>query len=146
LLGLGDGSLLNRDLVFRRGLCTQISVEYAWRLDEGSFVITAELPPGGDPERVEREIRRHLDRLAHEGPDRAHLERVKTQAAVHWMRELATCSGRAQVMGTVEHLLGDLAAGRGLLQRVQRVTRASTRAAAAAVFDSSRGCVVTVIP
>jgi predicted Zn-dependent peptidase len=144
LLGMGEGSLLNRDLVFRRGLCTQISVDYSWRIDEGSFVVTAELPPGGNLERVEKEIRRHLQRLVEEGPERAHLERVKTQASVHWLRELATCSGRAHVLGTAEHLLGELAAARSLLSRVKGVTVATARSVASEVFAPGQACVVTV--
>ncbi len=146
ILSFGDGSLLVRDLVHERGLVTEIGVDYAWRLGPAAFEIVAELPPGGDPERVLREIWRHLERLAEKGPSARQLSRAKLQSQVALLRELSSVGGRAHSLGSAEILLGGLEPAVRIGERSERVTLRSAREAARATFRPERSSVVFLEP
>ena len=146
VLGFGEGSLLARELVHRLKLCTDVEVDYAWRLDAGTFAIWMQLPPGGKPERAEAALWTQLDRLSERGPDRAHLERAKSQMEVALIRELATSGGRAHAVGSGEALLGSLAGVAGLFDRIHGVTVRSARDVAAKTFRREAICSVLAVP
>jgi zinc protease len=146
LLSFGEGSLLVADLVHRRHLCTEVSVDYAWRQGPGVFMIAAELPPGGRVDPVVDAIQGHLDRLAGDPVDPRRLANAKAQMSLQLLRELSTSSGRAHSLGNAEHLLGGLDRAAGQLQRVMDVSRSSVRAAAQATFSVTRRSVVSVQP
>ncbi|MHB1847241.1 MAG: M16 family metallopeptidase, partial [Deltaproteobacteria bacterium] len=146
ILSYGDGSLLVRDLVHRQALCTEIGVDYPWRLGPGAFEVIAELPPKGEPDRVERAIWRHLETLAEKGPTAEQLSRAKLQASVSLLRELSGAGGRAHSLGSSEILLGSLEAARRLGERQGPVTVRSAREAARAVFRETASNVVVLEP
>jgi predicted Zn-dependent peptidase len=146
VLGFGEGSLLARELVHRLKLCTDVEVDYAWRLDAGAFVVWMQLPPSGRPERVETALWTQLDRLCQRGPDPAHLGRAKSQMEVALLRELATCGGRAHAVGSGEALLGSLGSVAEMFERICRVTPRSTREAARRTFRREAVCSVLAIP
>jgi zinc protease len=146
ILGVGEGSLLVADLVHRRHLCTEISVEYAWRRGPGVFLIGAELPPKGKVDQVVDAIQEHLDSLAQTPPDAKRLAHAKAQMSLGLLRELSTSSGRAHSLGNAEYLLGGLDRAEGQLARVMAVTRGDVRTAAQATFSAQRRCVVSVQP
>jgi predicted Zn-dependent peptidase len=146
ILGFGEGSLLARELVHRLKLCTDVEVDYAWRLDAGAFVIWMQLPPGGRPERAEAALWTQLDRLVDRGPDPAHLQRAKSQMEVALIREIATCGGRAHAVGSGEALLGSLAGVAGMLERIHAVTARSIREVAGRVFRREALCSVLAMP
>jgi predicted Zn-dependent peptidase len=146
VLGFGEGALLTRDLVHRLELCTDVEVDYAWRLDAGALVIWLQLPPGGRPDRVEAALWMQLDKFVERGPDPAHLERAKSQMEVALLRELATCGGRAHAVGSGEALLGSLGAVAGMFDRIRGVTRSSAREVARQVFRRDAVCAVWAVP
>ncbi len=146
LLSFGEGSLLTRELVHHLKLCTDVEVDYAWRLDAGAFVIWMQLPPGGKPERAEAALWQQLDRLSDRGPDAAHLARAKSQMEVALVRELATCGGRAHALGSGEALLGSLEAVAGMFERIHGVTVRSARQIAASTFRREAVCAVLAVP
>jgi zinc protease len=146
LLSFGEGSLLVADLVHRRHLCTEVSVDYAWRQGPGVFMIAAELPPGGRVDPVVDAIQGHLDGLAGDPVDPRRLANAKAQMSLQLLRELSTSSGRTHSLGNAEHLLGGLDRATGQLQRVVDVSRSAVRAAAQATFPVARRSVVSVQP
>ena len=146
VLGFGEGSLLARELVHRLKLCTDVEVDYAWRLDAGAFVIWMQLPPGGKPERAEAALWTQLDRLGDRGPDPAHLERAKSQMEVALIREIATCGGRAHAVGSGEVLLGSLDRVAGMLDRIHCGDARSARDVASHVFRREAVCSVVAVP
>ncbi len=146
LLSFGEGSLLIADLVHRRHLCTELSVEYGWRHGPGVFMVAAELPPGGKVDPVVEAIQGHLDRLASDSVDARRLSDAKAQMSLQLLRELSTSSGRAHSLGNAEHLLGGLEKATSQVDRVRGATRAAVREAAAATFAVRRRCVVSVQP
>jgi zinc protease len=146
ILGFGEGSLLARELVHRLKICTDVEVDYAWRLDAGAFAIWMQLPPNGKPERAEAALWTQLDRLSERGPDPAHLARAKSQMEVALLRELATCGGRAHAVGSGEALLGSLASVADMFERIQRVTARSIREVARKTFRREAVCSVLAVP
>ena len=146
LLANGDGSLLVRELVHRRQLCTEVSCDHGWRLAPGSFLLAAELAPGVTPKRVERALLEQFEALSARPVSAPELTRAKAQLRVGLLRELQTAAGRAHALGNAEHLLGGLAAAKGQLGRIEAVTREALREAAAAVFQVERSALVWVDP
>jgi zinc protease len=146
VLGFGDGSVLVRSLVHEQRVCTEVEVDYAWRLDAGTFVFWMELPPKGRPERAEAALWRELDRLMDRGPEPARLERAKSQMEVALLRELSTCGGRGHALGSGELLLGGLGAVEDMFDRIRRVTARSVREAARRTFKREAVCAVTAVP
>jgi predicted Zn-dependent peptidase len=146
MLGVGEGSLLVADLVHRRHLCTEVSVEYAWRKGPGVFMIAAELPPNGKVDRVVDAIQEHLDALTQSPAEQKRLAHAKAQMSLGLLRELSTSSGRAHSLGNAEHLLGGLERAEGQLARVMAVTRGDVQDAAQQTFSVQRRCVVSVQP
>ncbi|MHB8419682.1 MAG: M16 family metallopeptidase [Myxococcales bacterium] len=146
VLGFGDGSVLGRSLIHERRLCTEVDVDYAWRLDPGPLVVWMELPPRGDPKRAAAALWRELDRIQEKGPEPARLERAKSQMEVALLRELSSCAGRAHAVGSGEWLLGGLEAVSGMFDRIRRVTPRSAREVARRVFRREAACVVTAQP
>jgi predicted Zn-dependent peptidase len=146
VLGFGDGSVLARELVYGQRLCTEVEVDYPWRLDGGALVIWMQLPPGGRPERAEAALWTQLERLARRGADAEQLGRAKLQLEVALLRELGSCGGRAHAVGSGEALLGSLDAVAGLFERLHRVSSRSTREVAASIFRREALCSVLAIP
>jgi len=146
VLAVGESSRLVKRLVYEEELATHVSVDFGWRIDPSSFVIFAELPPGGDPLRVEAVIYEELGRIAKEGiPDRE-LRKAKNGLRAHFLEEISTHNGRAHAIGHYELLLGDWRETTRTLERWERVTSADAKRVAAAYFVPRNRSVATLIP
>lgn len=146
LLTFGDGSLLVKELVHRKQLCTEVSSDHGWRLDPSIFMVAAELAPQASFKRVEKIVMEQLAKLAEEVVAAPLLNRAKAQLRVVLLREQATALGRCHVLGNAEHLLGGLAEAERQRERMEAVTPKALRDAAAAVFRPERSSLVWVAP
>ena len=146
ILAVGEGSRLNKRLVYEEKVAVNIGMDWSWRFDPGEIVVHAELAPDGDPARVEAVLYRELRRAAEEGVTERELTKAKNNLRAHLMRELTTSSGRAHALGTYEAYLGSWRAGLRLADRYARVDAAAVRAAAEHYLKPSQRSVVTLLP
>ncbi|MEM7048968.1 MAG: pitrilysin family protein [Acidobacteriota bacterium] len=85
LLGTGRASRLQRALVDDGQLCGGISVGLGETLDTGPFLISAEVLPGVEVERVEEVLLAELERLRREVPPEEELDRLRRVVSSDWV-------------------------------------------------------------
>ena len=146
ILSVGEGSRLNKRLVYEEKVAVDVGMDWSWRLDPGVLLFHAELAPDGDPARVEATLYGEIARLAEHGITERELTKAKNNLRAHLMRELTTSSGRAHALGNYETYLGSWRAGLRLGERYAAVNAASVQAAAARYLVPSQRSVVTLLP
>jgi predicted Zn-dependent peptidase len=146
ILAVGEGSRLNRRLVYEEKVAVDVGMDWSWRIDPGVLLFHAELSPNGDPARVEASLYRELARLAEVGVTDRELTKAKNNLRAHLMRELTTSSGRAHALGNYESYLGSWRAGLRLADRYSAVEGAAVQKAAARYLVPSQRSVVTLLP
>jgi predicted Zn-dependent peptidase len=145
-LAVGEASRLRRVLVHQAGLAVSVSASWGWRIDQGVFMIFAELGPGVKVERAERLILAEIDKLATAGPTAAELRRARALLRSAVLHDLATHHGQAQALGQAEALLGDWREAGRTLEHYAAVGPADVRRVAREVLTPSRRSVVTLVP
>jgi zinc protease len=85
LLGSGRTSRIYRALVDEGQLCSWVQTDASERLDAGHLTIVAELVPGVEPSRVEREVLRLLAELTAAAPPPEEVERARQVALADWV-------------------------------------------------------------
>jgi len=146
ILAVGEGSRLNRRLVYEEKVAVDVGMDWSWRIDPGVLLFHAELAPDGDPARVEASLYRELSHLAEQGITERELTKAKNNLRAHLMRELTTSSGRAHALGNYETYLGTWRAGLRLGERYAAVDSAAVQAVAARYLLPSQRSVVTLLP
>lgn len=85
LLTGGRSSRLHRALVDEGELASWVSGHVTESLEPGAMILSAELLPGVEPERVEQEVLEQLARLAGELPEPAEVERARRILLADWV-------------------------------------------------------------
>lgn len=98
ILGQGKVSRLFRDLREERGLVSQIGVSNMTQAVQGSFYISATLPPENVAE-VETKIVEHIRRIQQEPITESDLARIRTQVANRFIFSNERPSDRANLYG-----------------------------------------------
>jgi len=145
-LGVGDGSRLTRSLVYGAAVAVDVHVDWAWRRGPGLFTTRVDLSPEGEPSRAEEVLYGQLDDLIQRGLTEQELLRAKNNLRAQLLRELATVSRRADILGTYEMLLGSWQDGLRMGDAYARVTGEQVKAVAAKYFQPERRTVVTLLP
>ncbi|MGO9830551.1 MAG: M16 family metallopeptidase [Myxococcaceae bacterium] len=146
ILAVGEGSRLNKRLVYEEKVAVDVGMDWSWRLDPGVLLFHAELAPAGDPASVEAALYRELARVVEHGVTQRELDKAKNNLRAHLMRELTTSSGRAHALGSYEAYLGSWRAGLRLAERYASADAASVQAVAARYLLPSQRSVVTLVP
>ena len=136
ILADGDSSLLHRLLVEDERTALHVGARLDEGFDPGLAYFYLTLPPGGDPELVERQLLDALAAVVAEGVSEAELEKARNIALADFWRGLATIDGKAGAVGDFEVFHGDYEELFGLPSRLEAITVGDLQAAAAAVFDT----------
>jgi len=107
LLGDGDSSRLELDLVREHEVATETSVDNAWTIDPELFTVYAQAAPGKTPAAVEARIDAVLSALAETPVPADELAKAKTRLRADLVRSLKTVSGKANRIGFAEVVFGD---------------------------------------
>jgi zinc protease len=107
LLGDGDSSRLELDLVREHEVATETSVDNSWTIDPELFTIYAQAAPGKTPEALEARIEAVLRDLAEKPVPPDELAKAKTRLRADLVRSLKTVSGKANRIGFAEVVFGD---------------------------------------
>jgi predicted Zn-dependent peptidase len=146
ILGVGEGSRLQRALVYGKRLAVNVGVDWSWRRDPGMFAFHLELQPDADVRAAEDALSAELRRVAEEGVDPREVEKARNNLRAHLLREFTSNSGRAHALGTYELFLGSWEHGFGLPEAYGRIDAAKVQAAARRWLDPTQRSVVTLVP
>lgn len=145
-LTVGEGSRLNKELVYGKELAVSVGIDWTWRIDPGLILLHSELKPDSKPDAVEAALYAELEKLAKDGLTERELQKAKNNLRAHQLRELSTNSGRANALGTYELLLGSWREVLTLPAKYDAVTNEQVKAAAKEYFAANRRSVVTLKP
>jgi predicted Zn-dependent peptidase len=146
ILGVGEGSRLNRSLVYDKRLAVNVGVDWSWRKDPGTFVFHLELQPGAEVRVAEEALYSELERVAAQGVEPREVEKARNNLRAHLLREFTSNSSRAHSLGTYETFLGDWRKGFTLPERYGRIDAGHVQAAARKWLDPTQRSVVTLVP
>ena len=146
ILGVGEGSRLQRSLVYDRRLAVNVGVDWSWRRDPGLFAFHLELQPNADVPAAERALYAEIHRVAEQGVEAREVEKARNNLRAHLLRELTSNSGRAHALGTYEMFLGSWKHGVGLPEPYGRIDAPAVQAAARRWLDPTQRSVVTLVP
>jgi zinc protease len=146
LLGDGESSPLQEELVGRRRLCVHAGAQ-CFRLLRGGVLVFygAFLPPGRHAPRREV-IRRLCERMAGAGPDPAAFARLLRRARHERAGESYSANGRMLGLGSAQLLEGSYRAYERALQDLAEVTPERVRDLAARLFAPENTLELDVVP
>ena len=137
VLTSGESSRLHRILVEEEGLALSVT-GYWWSwLDPGLALLLVTLPPGGDPDEVERRVMVELEQIAAEGVTEAEFQKARNIVIADIWRDLSTISGKADAVGEYEVFHDDYEALFRLPGRIDIVAAKDVRETAAEVFRAN---------
>ena len=146
ILGVGEGSRLQRSLVYDKRLAVNVGVDWSWRRDPGLFAFHLELQPDADVRAAEEALSAEIRRIADGGVEAREVEKARNNLRAHLLREFTSNSGRAHALGTYELFLGSWQHGFGLPEAYGRIDAARVQAAARRWLDPTQRSVVTLVP
>jgi zinc protease len=146
ILGVGEGSRLQRSLVYDKRLAVNVAVDWSWRKDPGTFAFHLELQPGADVRAAEAALYTELERVGRDGVEPREIEKARNNLRAHLLREFTSNSGRAHALGTYETFLGSWREGFALPEAYARIDAGRVQAAARKWLDPTQRSVVTLVP
>jgi zinc protease len=146
ILGGGETSRLYRRLVREEQAALQVSANSATRRGPGLLVVTAIATQGADAERLNTLMDEEIERVRAEGVTGEELQRARNRARAGAILGRQTVMGRAETLQWSNHFLGDPAAYRTEMERMQAVTAAQVRDAAQRYLAPANRAVVITRP
>jgi zinc protease len=137
ILAEGDSSRLHQVLVEKQGLALSVDSHQDEGFDPGLAWLAMTLPPGGNPEEVERRVIGELQRVFNDGVSEDELTKAKNIVLSDYWRALSTIRGKASALGRFEVFHGNYEALFNLPTDVESVTTEDIRAVAGKVFRVS---------
>ena len=146
ILGVGEGSRLQRALVYDKRLAVNVGVDWSWRRDPGLFSFHLELQPDADVRAAEEALYAEIRKVAEEGVEPREVEKARNNLRAHLLREFTSNSGRAHALGTYEMFLGGWKKGFALPEAYGRIDAPAVQASARRWLDPTQRSVVTLVP
>ena len=146
ILGVGEGSRLQRALVYGKRLAVNVGVDWSWRRDPGLVLFHLELQPEADVRAAEDALYAELARISEQGVEPREVEKARNNLRAHLLREFTSNSGRAHALGTYELFLGSWEHGLGLTEAYGRIDAPKVQAAARRWLNPTQRSVVTLVP
>ena len=146
ILGAGESSRLNQDLVMDRQLATQVmATTYAFQ-QHGVFGGGAALMPGRDLDAAAEAIEEHFQRLIDEPVTGRELNKVQNQLRRNLITGLFTVNSRARQLGQTTVVEGDPEELNRQLERIDAVTVEDLQRVAREYIVPERRTSVRVLP
>jgi zinc protease len=149
ILANGKTSRMYRRLVYEERIATDVSASQNSREVAGFFQVAATAAPGRSLRELERAMTEEIDRLADEGPTEEEIDRGRVQTEAQFMFRLQSVGGfggKSDQLNFYNTFLGDPDFFARDLERYQRVTVGSLRAAARRHVATPRRVVLSVVP
>ncbi|HEX6260517.1 MAG TPA: insulinase family protein, partial [Woeseiaceae bacterium] len=133
VLGGGKNSRLFERLVYADQVATDVSSSLMAVEIGGLFLLQASAQPGASLDEVEQAMNEEVERFLEEGPTPEELERVRTEITSGFIRgveRIGGFGGKSDVLAENAVYTGDPGFFRTSLERLERATPASVKAAA----------------
>jgi len=144
VLGGGKSSRLYRTLVFEKRIAQDVFAYQSSQRLGSIFHVGATAKPDRDLDEVGRAVDAELDRLAHDGPSAAEVDRARNTHLADFYKSLDHLQTRADLLNHYQYLLGDPAGVERDVARYEAATPSSVRDAFAAVIAQHRLALRTV--
>jgi zinc protease len=146
VLAGGKSSRLYQELVYQKRLVRGIDADYnAVSVDATGFTVSAQLLPGAELARVEREIERLLDEAKVRLVSERELQKAKNQIEAAFVFAQDSIFGQAMKVGYYE-MAGGWRLVDEYLDNMRRVTREDLRRVAQKYLQRDNRTVATLIP
>jgi zinc protease len=146
VLAGGRSSRLYRDLVYEKRMARSIDADYsAVSVDPMGFSITAQLLPGIEPAKLEREVERGLDEVKARLISERELQKAKNQIEAAFVFAQDSIFGQAMKIGYYE-ITGGWRQMDDYLNGIRKVTRDDIRRVARQYLKTDTRTVGTLIP
>ena len=146
VLGDGQSSRLNVDLVRKRKLAIEAEAG-DWSLEHGGvFRVHAICPPGADPQPLLTELRRHVQQFSDQPITQEEMTKALNQTLRAEVTSAITVSGRAAMLGRYATLFGDLDRVNRRLAEIRAVTPADIQRVARTYLTPDRETTLIVQP
>ena len=142
ILGTGDSSRLNLDLVHDQQLASQVFAEADLKQQPGVFAAGAVMAGGKTIDQGEAALRAEVARLRDAPVTAEELDRAKTQLIAQALRDRETVEGRGSAIGMAIGLEGDAARANDAIARLQAVTAADIQRVAQRYLPDDRRMVI----
>jgi len=146
VLAGGRSSRLYRDLVYEKRLARSVDADYSGvSVDPMGFSITAQLLPGIDPAKLEREIERGLDEVKSQLISERELQKAKNQIEAAFVFAQDSIFGQSMKIGYYE-ITGGWRQMDDYLNGIRKVSRDDIRRVARQYLKTDTRTVGTLIP
>ncbi|HXF76917.1 MAG TPA: pitrilysin family protein, partial [Methylomirabilota bacterium] len=146
VLAGGRSSRLYQELVYQKRMARGVDADYnGLSVDPSGFSIAAQLMPGVEPARLEREIDRLVDKAKTELISERELQKAKNQIEAAFIFAQDSIYGQAMKIGFYE-VAGGWRQMESYLDGIRKVTREDVRRVAKQYLDPDRRTVGTLIP
>jgi zinc protease len=146
ILGDGDSSRLELDLVREHELATDTAADNAWTINAELFTVYAQAAPGKTLAAIEERIEAVLRDLAEKPVPAEELAKAKTRLRADLVRSLKTVSGKANRIGFAEVVFGDHQALARVENEWEAVSVEDVRRVVGKYLTPQRKTVVTLDP
>jgi predicted Zn-dependent peptidase len=146
ILSGGQSSRLYKRLVYELRMVTDVESVVDQYIDPGLFFFYAQMQPGYETARAEKELYAIIDSIALNGVSERELQKAKNAAQMVYIDEFKTNVGIAGRMGYYEVIRGDYRKAFEVLTDYAAVTGEDIRRVAARYLTERRRTVVTLVP
>ena len=146
ILAENRAAVLERALTIDQQLAQGVSASNDSSELAGTFDITVTAAPGVDLDLIEREVRAVIAKLARDGVDAEHLQRMKNRYEADFVRRLETVSRRTSALAEYATYLGEPGHFQADLQSHLAVTADDLRRAVQGYLVNAPAAVLSVVP
>lgn len=146
ILGDGESSRLNLDLVKERRIAQTAVAEHFVLEQDGLAILGAVLGPLGDKKKAMEALAEHVKRVREAPVGKEELEKAKNNALARVVTETLTVEGKASALGEAALLRGDPDYVNVALERIRAVTVEDVQRVARTYLADERRSSVTVEP
>ncbi|MBU1999489.1 MAG: insulinase family protein, partial [Candidatus Omnitrophica bacterium] len=145
VLGQGDGSRLNSDVVKKKKLLQSVTCYNYTPKDPGLFIISG----AGDPEKIEQavsSVKEMIENIKNDGISDEEFDKVKANAVAEYLRGLETVQSRAAQTAEGQMFAGDPDFSERYVEGIKGVTRESLIKAAREYLKETNSSTVYLLP
>ncbi len=146
ILSGGQSSRLYKRLVYDLELVTDVETGTDQLIDPGLFYFYAQMQPGHETAKAEKEIYALVDSIVLSGVREDELQKAKNAAQMSYVDEFKTNSGVASRMGYYEVIWGDYRQSFEVLKHYAAVTSADIQRVAREYLTEDARTVITLVP
>jgi predicted Zn-dependent peptidase len=146
ILGSGRSSRLYKRLVYEEQAAQDVYVSNEWNRQTSLFKIYLTMKPDRKASEGETMLNEELAKVRDAEVSELELQKAKNNVRASFIRQMKTNNGKGQVAGQFEILWGDWSKHAEFLKRIDAVTRADLKKAAARFLNDINKTVITLVP